>query len=1356
MRAQFRSNKLPVIAAILFVAGFLLTSVAAAEPAPGTKKRGFRLFARALGAMTVNRIYCGLASDGQICVDSTNSSTIGGGFWPKGTADQYVFNSGLQLAGIIGPDGGAWAGDTTGAFFFDPKGTTQHGEQVQQIYNAQNAGDLGSWPDEGCVPNGDATANLYQTVLQTDPSNLSNPNCRKSASQGDVYWLSWEGNPSLNAGRKHPLGVLVETRGLGWNFPVGNEDILYFVYTFYNVTSTVAGDYAAVRPALRSILQTKATEFQALNNARFGVTLPAGGYTITNLFAAFAADMDVAEAGANYSSVNLPFALGYVYENKFDQPAGWTFDPGIFGQPGLFAGSGFIGVKYLSGPTGKGEIQLFSNTVNGSPYPGAFNDPQNTTQLFRYLSGAVSVPSGDQPCNTGNQALTRICNVNNNSPQDMRFFQSSTALSLAPGAGRSIVVAYIFAAPALSGQCPGVACDVQPGDPTLTNSISALTGAGVNPIDTLTGFAGYLSTGDTAAVQSHFIAKPGSLLGKALTAQAIFDNQFLLPSAPDSPDFFLVPGDNSVAVLWRPSTSETSGDTYWNVANSALRLGNPNVLYDPNYRQFDVEGYRVYRGRVDAPNELTLLAQFDYSDADQANRGLTTFPDYTGQVNADNFCAPEFGINTQVLSIFDVDDNGALDDVIGGCPINGQLPNLKDGTTLTLANEWSLDGPVVQSLIGKRVLSSGDTSVTIIAADTALTGGALRGPCAPSRCEELSGTGVPFVFLDNSVRNNIRYFYSVTAFDINSLNSGPSSLESNRRTKSITPVFPASNYDNQGATVSGVFGRGVKQDSVFPAEPTIDAATGQFSGPFPPADGAKIGFVGGLVKQLVTTAGEISLTLDSIGAGSAYDFVPVTYYVTLVTGQGTSQVAIPLQQDRFNGTASNVGLFDAVPIDAPLAARYGADTNYKALKGQAEFILTGNYYTNAYGRGCINSAPLFASGGGCNYNGPRWFAGPSPQNNETKVHPVSGNGANGSNTVNAGAPNNAGFNNAGELPGVDVIYQPYSYQTTANVWRNVEGVLGSFKRAADYNVYWNATTAGLVDSVIDVTHNVPVLFDSLKAGTGFGILTSTLASPSGTGVSFDRRPAVSVQDFGCVEPFRSFPANNAQMGCGPTSGADGPNYYLTRQAALDTVAFFTTSASAVRTSINTGTGFAMYMPGNLFLMQMTTLPVNTVWSLRDYVGGIVGGVGFGGDNGPYKYRSSRSGDVAVRPFTAAGATVKIRYDVTNQLLAPKSSDLTRVHTVPDPYYITNAFEASTDNKVIKFVNLPDKAIIRIYSSSGILVRVLEHSTTTFSGEQTWDVRNRNNQVVASGVYFYHIEANSARRVGRFTVVNYAQ
>ena len=128
-----------------------------------------------------------------------------------------------------------------------------------------------------------------------------------------------------------------------------------------------------------------------------------------------------------------------------------------------------------------------------------------------------------------------------------------------------------------------------------------------------------------------------------------------------------------------------------------------------------------------------------------------------------------------------------------------------------------------------------------------------------------------------------------------------------------------------------------------------------------------------------------------------------------------------------------------------------------------------------------------------------------------------------------------------------------------------------------------------------------------------------------------------------------------------------------------------------------------------------------------------------------------------------GAELRSQFTVSSQVAAATKNDLSEVHTVPDPYYVKSAYEASTDQKILKFVGLPEKAIIRIYSVSGVLVRMLEHdgsryaSTSRSQGSEfDWDLRNRNNQVVASGVYFYHIESGDARRVGRFTVVNFAQ
>ena len=124
MHSHFRAKSVALAAllALLVLPGALL-----AKPNPGTPGRGFRLAARAVGFLTVNRIYCGLSATGEVCVDSGGSSTIGGGYWPKGSPQQYVFNSGLQVAGSIDPAATTvtpkfnWA-DTTGAWFFDAAG----------------------------------------------------------------------------------------------------------------------------------------------------------------------------------------------------------------------------------------------------------------------------------------------------------------------------------------------------------------------------------------------------------------------------------------------------------------------------------------------------------------------------------------------------------------------------------------------------------------------------------------------------------------------------------------------------------------------------------------------------------------------------------------------------------------------------------------------------------------------------------------------------------------------------------------------------------------------------------------------------------------------------------------------------------------------------------------------------------------------------------------------------------------------------------------------------------------------------------------------------------------------------------
>jgi len=1329
--------------------GATVSSVATAKPSKPGRPGGFRLFASAINVFTVNRVQCRIFSDGSIC--ATGSSTVGGGIWPRGSANQYIFGSGINIAGII-EDGdrsvNGFAGDTAGGFFNNTAGTS-NGVPVRPIFSSNDPEDAAAWPDEALVPLGDATAELFDPSLQGEIA----------ASQGDLWFVSTEADPSALASRTHPLGVLVETRAMGWNFPVGNQDILYFIYTFYNITSTRPEDYAAVRPSLQPLLLEQAEEFQASNTAKYGINLPEGGYVINDMFAAFAADMDVAQADANYAGVNVPFSLGYTYENTFSEQTarslGWTFDPAIFGSAPFFNGTGFIGVKYLGSPLDPVTNAPVGLTLFGtfSRSTGSLQDPADDKQLYRYITGGL-LPT-DGACSLPNPLEEKICFVNISSPADMRFFQSSGPIDLAPGGFGSITVAYIFAAPVASGNCPGVSCNVAPAPNNAALTIlgdPARMASGVNTIDTMQGYLGNTNgaptdTNTAVVTQEEFLTVPNSLLRKALIAQDVFNGKFLLPNAPARPEFFLVPGNNQITVLWARSNTETVGDPFFTVASSPTVEGSPNNLYDPNFRQRDVEGYRIYRGRTDNPSELQLVAQFDYApEAD----GRGVFTDFRGLLNPTATCAPELGVTEGCAVVF---SNPAP-----GEPFIGSV-------------DVDLTGPISQVTPGNRVLLA-DTSAQVLpgTVDTAFTDIA-AGRIGQGVSTELSNTGVPFLFIDRGVRNSLRYFYSVTAFDVNSLVSGPSSLESPRVTKAVTPSPTASNQEVTSNLVTHVVGRdNVAMDTVIADYPALDAATGKFSGPQPPTDGGIIGFVGEFAASIIqpSQSGALTMRLDSMHMGSYTGIgavfgavtgqdVPTQYYLSVANGVDSFQVTIPHLQALYagggavgavnEGTEESEGFFEALTVDPATAQRFEGSPPFR-LQGQAAVSTPPGQEAGGWGVGCRFGD--FGDITTCFYNGARWFDGPSPTTNETVDNPQATNcrpnpGGSTALLTAADCDQFTNFNNAGALSGVTTIHQANAYMALNGEWRNLEWIFPTVHRGGDFNVYWGE--AGAVDSVIDVSHNVVVPFETYM-GAGWGILNTA----SGANGAPDNRPTVlTFADLGCVEPFVTgavAPEANLRILC--TSGGPAP---LSSTAQLGSVAFFRNLVESGLAPPAAQGGFLFYLGGSVFMMEMAALPAaGTVWALRTYNGIITG------PPGAYTFT-----EPAVRPFTAIGATSALQFGVSSVVAAATADDLTSVHTVPDPYYVRSAYEASTEQKVLKFVGLPQRAIIRIYSASGVLVRMLEHDGGDYSStnrsqgsEFDWDLRNRNNQVVASGVYFYHVEAGSARRVGRFTVVNFAQ
>jgi hypothetical protein len=107
--------------------------------------------------------------------------------------------------------------------------------------------------------------------------------------------------------------------------------------------------------------------------------------------------------------------------------------------------------------------------------------------------------------------------------------------------------------------------------------------------------------------------------------------------------------------------------------------------------------------------------------------------------------------------------------------------------------------------------------------------------------------------------------------------------------------------------------------------------------------------------------------------------------------------------------------------------------------------------------------------------------------------------------------------------------------------------------------------------------------------------------------------------------------------------------------------------------------------------------------------------------------------------------------------APRAS-LDNIKVVPNPYIISATWERKRlgDPKLgepirdIAFTNLPAVCTITIYTLDGNLVKTIEH--VNGQGTEFWDLRSFSNQLIATGVYFYHVKSDAGDRVSKFAVV----
>jgi hypothetical protein len=111
--------------------------------------------------------------------------------------------------------------------------------------------------------------------------------------------------------------------------------------------------------------------------------------------------------------------------------------------------------------------------------------------------------------------------------------------------------------------------------------------------------------------------------------------------------------------------------------------------------------------------------------------------------------------------------------------------------------------------------------------------------------------------------------------------------------------------------------------------------------------------------------------------------------------------------------------------------------------------------------------------------------------------------------------------------------------------------------------------------------------------------------------------------------------------------------------------------------------------------------------------------------------------------------------------APAMLSLEKVYVVPNPLIVTNGIARGSSasgefTDKIGFFGLTKKCTIKVFSYSGALVQTFEHDTPPTAGySQEWFQISRNNQMIASGVYFFVVQdaATGKRVTGKFVIIH---
>ncbi len=240
-----------------------------------------------------------------------------------------------------------------------------------------------------------------------------------------------------------------------------------------------------------------------------------------------------------------------------------------------------------------------------------------------------------------------------------------------------------------------------------------------------------------------------------------------------------------------------------------------------------------------------------------------------------------------------------------------------------------------------------------------------------------------------------------------------------------------------------------------------------------------------------------------------------------------------------------------------------------------------------------------------------------------------------------------------------------------------------------------------------------------------------------------------------LDPHRYLPPHPIGMQPGIDTTKGGRNFESFRIWRSENPFYPTESFTLIRQvdvdwdnySYNTGIEYTFedsnLVRGKTYVYSVTSVSIPNIAVLSDPNGGL--------------------DTVEVEPLESGLRVNAVRID----LPFAASQELGKVSVVPNPYRTdrdytleSGGYEGLTSGwnenlRVIKFINLPAKCKIRIFSLSGDLVKEVDHDGTTEAyprGDHSVTLLSDSNRALASGIYIFTVESGLGTQTGKFVII----